>query len=250
MRSTCIKLLALLLVLSTSRAIATAEPERPSGATNRATWGMVTTATAESVTIAPEVASRKGDPRPAEQTFALSKDKTEFMFAEVGMARMTIVGVMMRTLNAPEPAAAADLQSGQLIQVTPGEGDDAAAKRVIMVWGTRGTLVKVNDDSIVLRPEPPTRSSADAASKKHGAPGAPDAAADKDEQIAISKDATRVRIAEVTDERPAPNGRGVITSISYRDGTIADLKADQAVVVCVRNGAAAKITIHAAKPAK
>jgi hypothetical protein len=78
----------------------------------------------------------------------------------------------------------------------------------------------------------------------------PDAAADRDEQITIGKDATRVRIAEVTDERPAPNGRGTITSIAYRDGTIADLKPDQSVVVCVRDGAAAKITIHAAKPAK
>ena len=64
--------------------------------------------------------------------------------------------------------------------------------------------------------------------------------------LTINKDATRVRIATVSDARPAPNGRGMVRSIEYKNGTLADLKADQSVIVCVKKDAAVKITIHVA----
>jgi hypothetical protein len=44
--------------------------------------------------------------------------------------------------------------------------------------------------------------------------------------------------------RPTPGGRGTVQTIEYKSATIDDLKADQSVVVCARNGTAVKITIH------
>src|SRR4051812_34461856 len=186
-------------VLLAANAIA-AEPDRARAP--RSIWGTVTKATAESITIAPEIAARRkpkaaDEPaeKPAEQTFALAKDQTEFMFAEVGMARPMNDGTMVRTLMNPERAAATDLKEGQLVQVTleDGAGDGGAgggnarsAKRVVIVWSVSGTIVKVDGDSITFRPT--------------AAADADDAnAATADQTLKISKTATRVRIATTTD---------------------------------------------------
>jgi hypothetical protein len=228
---------------------------------NRPFWGTVVKATPESVTVAPEIAAARRNrktqqpaapvEKPAERTFALSKDHTELMFAEVGTARMMNDGTIMRTLTEPEPASAADLKAGQLVQVTPGEGGGgnggnggaAAAARIIIAWSMPGTIAKVDADEITFRP-----AAAAGAGNGAGANGAKqrdDAAAGEDQTLAISKTATRVTIATVTDEHPAPNGRGVVRSIEYKAGTLADLKADQSVIICVKNETAVKITILA-----
>ena len=201
-----------------------AEPEKPRAA--RPIWGVITAASADSVTIAPESAVRRGAPKPAEQTFALSKDGTEFAFAEVGMRRLMADGTTLRTLHDPEPATAADLKAGQLVEVTPGE---KAAERIIIAWSVRGTIVKVNDDSIVFRPEVEKGSRQD------------EADAPEEQTLTIGKDKTRVQIKTLTDERPT--GRGFAQTFTYKPGTISDLKADQSAVVCVRNDTAVKITI-------
>jgi hypothetical protein len=244
-------LVSMVSIILTASAFA-ADPERPRPV--HPTWGTVRTATADSVTIAPELAVRKMSKaatkpadkpaeKPAELTFALSKDQTELMFAEVGMRRTMNDGTTIRTLIEPEPATAADLKAGQLVEVTPGDGagDRAgAARRVIIAWSVPGTIVKVDGDTITFRPDAEPTGTAGATNRRDDAVGG-------DEQtLAISQTATRVRIATVVDERPAPDGRGVVRSVEYKAGTPADLKPDQSVVVCVRDHSAMKITVHTA----
>ena len=226
-------------------------------------WGTVIQATADSLTIAPEAppapTTRRSAKRsetaaagaaaaeksaaakpPAEQTFALAKDQTELMFAEINMQRTTSRGTIFRSLAEPEPATAADLKAGQLLQVTPVDNNAAAAKRVIIVWSVPGTLVRVDADTITFRP-----------AAAAAAPAADAAKQDKnvgdggDEMLAINKETTRVRIATTSDPRPAPDGRGIVQSIEFKSGALGDLKADQSVIVCVRNERAVKITILA-----
>ena len=201
-------------------------------------WGTVTKTTADSITIAPELAVRRNrkapevpPEKPAEQTFALSKDQTEFMFAEVGMKCLMNDGTTLRTLTEPESAAAADLKAGQLVEVTPGDGD-GAAKRVVIAWSVPGTIVKVDGDSLVFRPADAPKQDADDA--------------DDEQTLTISRTATRVEIARVADERAAPNGRGLVQSIEYKPATVADLRPDQSVVICIRSETAVKIRIYVA----
>src|SRR5687768_10498416 len=164
---------ALAVFLVTHARAADADPPRAA----RPIWGTVTGATADSLTIQPEAPARRRvrrgqaenpPPPPAERTFALAKDQTELMFAEVGMERPMVDGTMLRTLNDPEPATAADLKPGQLVQVTPADADGDAAKRVIIKWSAPGTIVKVDADTITFRP---------AAADKAGAPNRNDDAA-------------------------------------------------------------------------
>ena len=220
-------LLAFLVSIVLAANIFAAEGDKPRA--GRPVWGTVTKATADSVTLAPESA-RRGNEKPAEQTFALSKDGTEYMLAEVGMRRLMADGTTIRTLHDPEPATAADLKVGQLVEVTPGED---SAKRIIIAWSVPGTIVKVNADSILFRP------AADASKTDD------DDDAAEEQTLTISKDATRVVIMTLTDERPTPGGRGFSQSFTYKPGTISDLKADQSAVICVKNDAVVKITIEA-----
>jgi len=280
-----------------------ADAQRPrgggGGGRDRSVWGTVTKATAESVTIAPEAAgtassaaARKNgangdqahadqahgdqahsdqkvadqDKAPApqtEQTFALTKDHTEYMFAEIGMQRVTSRGTVFRTLNEPAPATAADVKPGQFVQITPANDNAAAgagaapaspptARRVMIVWSMPGTIVKIDGDTLTFRPA----ADANAATIVAGAPTPPAPGAapaptavvdgDDDRTFEISKIATQVRIAALTDEHPAPNGRGVVQTIRYNRGTLADLRPDQSVIICVKDDAAVKITILAA----
>ena len=251
-------LLSVSIAASAIAAAPASEGERAPGA--RPIWGMVTQASAESITIAPEVAVRRNRrnadkqaaadkpvEKPPERAFALVKDQTEYAFAEVGMKRLMANGSTLRTLTEPEPASAADVKVGQLVEVTPDSDDAGAAKRIIIAWSAAGQIVKVEGDTLTFR----RSGEADGAAPKPdengaAAPVAAAAAAEEQEQeLTISKSATRVRIASITDERPAPNGRGMIRSISYKDGTLADLKADQSVIICIKNDAAMKITILA-----
>jgi hypothetical protein len=94
----------------------------------------------------------------------------------------------------------------------------------------------VTNDSITFRP------AARDAAKKDADANNNDAAAEE-RTLKIHKDATRVRIATARPPEPSPTGRGIVTSIDYKNGTIADLKPDQNVVVCIKGDAAAKITI-------
>ena len=222
-------LLMLVTCVSPAPHALAAEPDRPADA--RPIWGTVTIATADSVTVAPELAVRRNRKapdqpaeKPAERTYALSKDGTEFMFAEVGMKRLMNDGTTLRTLTDPEPAAAADLKVGQLVQITP--GDDRAARQVIIAWSTPGSIVKVNGDSITFRPA--------------------DAEDDEEQTLTISNTTTRVVLARSTGDRPSPTGRGAVRTIEYKSGTLADLKPDQSVVVCIRDETAVKIRIHVA----
>jgi hypothetical protein len=170
------------------------------------------------------------------------------MFAEVGMRRLTADGTVIRALTDPEPATVADLQAEQLVEITP--GDEGAAKRVVIAWSVPGTIVKVDADSITFRPAAADRDAnapkQDDASASSGAGAGAGAGAAAERTLKIHKDATRVTIATAGEPRPAPGGRGAMTSIDYKSGTIADLKADQSVVVCIKKNAAAKITIHVA----
>ena len=242
-------------VLLAANAVAAAESDGPRAP--RPIWGTVTKATADSVTVAPEVAAarrrREGAEhkpdaeKPAERTFALSKDQTELAFAEVGMKRLMADGTTLRTLTEPEPATTADLKAGQLVEVTPGEG--GTANRIIIAWSAAGTIVKVEGDSITFRPAAAAADADDAdgagaAKQDDDAGAAADAA--EEQELAISKAATRVTVATVADERPAPGGPGFVQTIKYKAGTLADLKADQSVVICIKGDTAAKITIHAA----
>jgi hypothetical protein len=248
MHRTFATLTALFAFVSLAAGAFAAEPDRPPP--SRPVWGTVTKATAESITIAPEApaaarrearrGARPAEPKPApaapaERTFALEKDETEFMFAEVGMRRLMADGTTLRTLADPEPATAADLKEGQLVEVTPGDDAADAAERVIIAWSVPGTITKVTNDSITFRP-------ADADAVKEAA-GANNHAAAAERTLKIQKDATRVRIATARPPQPSPAGRGSVTAIDYKNGTTADLKPDQNVIVCVKGDAAAKITI-------
>ena len=243
------------LVFVVAAATGSAEPEQPRA--TRPVWGTVTKATAESITIAPEAPraprrrakrdARSAEPTPApaalaERSFALEKDETEFAFAEVGVRRLMADGSTLRTLNEPEPATAADVREGQLVEVTPADDDDDAgvtAKRVIIAWSMPGTITQVTNDSIIFRPAP-----ADAAKQNDA-----HAAEPAERTLKIHKDATRVRIATAHPPEPSPTGRGFVTHVEYKNGTVADLKPDQNVVVCVKGDAAAKVTILVASDA-
>jgi hypothetical protein len=242
-------LVAIAVSISATANTFAAEPvDRAERSRTRAFWGTVIKASDESLTVTPEVgASRRGNPppKPEDRTFALAKDKTEFAYAEVGMARMMFDGTMMRTLNEPEPAAAADLKPGQLVQVTPGEDAAAPAKRVFITWSVPATIVKVDGESITIRPVADTKSNS--ARRDDGGEAEKAPAVDAEDRTLEIGKSTRVRIASVTDDRPAPGAAGAngrrITSISYRDGELAELKPGQSVVVCIKNETAAKITI-------
>jgi hypothetical protein len=260
MSRTSAALMAFLISILLGADAFAAEADRPHG--DRPMWGTVTKVSADSVTIAPEVAVARRRSRnaanqkpaaaapekPPERMFALAKDHTEFAFAEVGMKRMMNDGTTLRTLTAPEPAAAADVKPGQLVQITPARDDAGIAKMIIIAWSHPGTVVKVSADELTFRPAADTdaapKHDAAAGADKPADPAAPPAA---DQQLTINKSATRVTIAEVTDEHPSPNGRGVVQSIAYRNGTLADVKADQSVIICIRDETAMKITILAGK---
>ncbi len=103
----------------------------------------------------------------------------------------------------------------------------------------------------------PTPAAAPAPAPPADAPG-PNAAADdedndedndEDQTLTIDK-TTIIRIATTHDPRPSPTGRGFVQSIDFEPATLADLKADQSVVVCIRDEVAVKVTILAgnAKP--
>jgi len=270
MHRTFAALIAFLAFVSLAAIVFAAEAD--GARANRPVWGMVTKVTADSVTIAPEVAVRRtrkpaaapkpaneqkpAAEKPAERTFLLAKDETEFAFAEVGMRRLMFDGTTLRTLTEPEPATAADLKVGQLVEVTPVDDAAARAKRVIISWSMPATIVKVDAEMITFRPVARAANDrnrndadADAAPKQDGDddnPAAPDA---EDQTVEISKTTTRVRIATASEPPPGAGGR-VVTTIEYKDGVLGDLKPDQSVIICIKKETAAKITILAAADGK
>jgi len=103
---------------------------------------------------------------------------------------------------------------------------------VLIAWGERGTIVGVGPDSITYRPEPP-----------------PDGAkvdAPNERMVTVNPETTTVRFEVIVAEGPAGGG-AFSRTYEYKPAKLADLKAGDAVIVCAKDGAAAKVTVLSAE---
>ena len=219
----------------------------------RTVWGTVVAAGDESLTVQPKPPTRRPSRRaqrrapgtnpaatnpaatklaapnpeqpPAQQVIPVAKDQTEVAFAEVQRELPMADGTTLRTFIDPVPAALADLKPGLSVQVNVRDG---VATRVLIAWGEYGTLMRVEADSITYRRIPPPD-------------GAKEDAA-REQTVTISADMTSVRSEVIVEEGPVP-GRGFRRAYEYKPGTLADLNVGDAVIVCAKDGAAAKITV-------
>ena len=225
-----------IVVVSLARPTAAwaAEPERP-----RPVFGTVISATADSIVVSakppPPRRARPGEaPKPeatpVEHTFAVAKDQTEFVFAELVREMMFADGTVGRTYRTDEPATAADLKPGASVDVTAREG---VASRVIIPWGVTGVLVKVAADSVTFRPQPPDGAAGDVP---------------EEQTLKAADGTTKVRLEVVVAEQRNAGGRVFGRSVRYQHGTLADLQAGQRVVMCARDGTAARIRVLPPEP--
>ena len=201
----------------------TVQPKPPTRRVSRrgARRGAATaTATATTKPAAPKL-----EPPPAEQVIVIAKDQTEVAFAQVHRELPMADGTTVRIFIDPVPATLGDLKPGLPVQVKVRDG---VAAQILIAWGERGTIVRVGPDSITYRPEPP----ADGA--KEDAPN--------EQTVTVARDTTTVRFEVIVAEGPAGGGR-FSRSYEYKPATLADLKAGDAVIVCAKDGAAAKVTV-------
>ena len=118
-----------------------------------------------------------------------------------------------------------DLKPGLPVQVKVRDG---VAAQVLIAWGERGTIVRIGPDSITYRPEPPPDGA------KEDAPN--------ERTVTVNPDTTTVRFEVIVAEGPTGGG-GFSRTYEYKPATLADLKAGDPVVVCAKDGAAAKVTV-------
>jgi len=216
----------------------------------RVVWGTIVTATDDSLTVQPKPptrrVSRRGarrgaataattrpaapklEPPPAEQVIAIAKDQTEVAFAQVHRELPMADGTTLRAFIDPVPGTVGDLKPGLSVQVKVRDG---VAAQVLIAWGERGTIVGVGPDSITYRPEPPPDGA------KEDAPN--------ERTVTVSPD-TRARFEIIVAEGPTGGG-GFSRTYEYKPAKLADLKAGDAVIVCAKDGAAAKVTVLSAE---
>jgi hypothetical protein len=231
-----------------------AQPERPArrkfvvGQDPAPVFGQVVAATADSLTVAvkpppaPRPRAKRGEapapaaapvePAPVEHVFTLSKDNTEFLFAQLRSEMPLADGTTFRRFEVDAPASAADLKPGVTVQVT---AKDGAASKVIIPWGTPGVLERVARDSVTFRPRPANTEAADAALPE--------------QTLKAGEGLTKVRF-EVTEGPGLAAGGQVFQNVRYVRGGFADLKPGQHVVVCVKDGAALKIRVVEPEPGR
>ena len=229
-----------------------AQPERPGrrkfvvGQDPAPLFGQVVAATADSLTVsvkppparrprakpgeAPAPAAAPVEAAPVEYVFTVSKDNTEFVFAEIQREMMMADGTTFRRFEVGAPATAADLKPGVSVEVT---AKDGAASKVIIPWGIPGVLTRVGRDSVTFRPRPANADAADAAPPE--------------QTVKAGEDSTKVMF-EVTGGPARVAGGQVFQNVRYLRGGFADLKPAQHVVVCVKDGAAIKIRVVEPEP--